>query len=114
MPALSGVVPHPKQRRATAFHVDLDAAGAGIQAVFQELLGDRCRAFDDFPGRTVEDARSPERALRVRLALAGTVQLLAGCSGGCIICDCPSFPPGHRVVARGFLTTRGIESRETG
>ena len=35
---------------AAAFHIDCDARRAGIDRVFDQLFGDRSRAFDDFAG----------------------------------------------------------------
>ncbi|MCY1310592.1 hypothetical protein D9M70_607990 [compost metagenome] len=44
------VVAHPQQLDAALLHFDVDAPGAGVQAVFQEFLDDRGGALDHFAG----------------------------------------------------------------
>src|SRR6478752_3677104 len=49
------VIAHPHQSDPTALDVDLDAARPGIEAVFDDFLDDRGRAFDYLPGSNLID-----------------------------------------------------------
>ena len=51
----AAVVAHADQADAAALDVDLDAAGAGVQAVLDELLDDGGRALDHFAGGDLVD-----------------------------------------------------------
>jgi len=42
--------------------LDVDAAGTGVECVFDEFLDDRGRAFNDFTGRNLVDHRFRQRS----------------------------------------------------
>ncbi|MCY1300331.1 hypothetical protein D9M70_498920 [compost metagenome] len=46
----AAVVTHPQQLDAALFHLDVDAPGAGVQAVLQQFLDDRGGALDHLTG----------------------------------------------------------------
>ena len=46
----AAVVAHPQQFLAALFQLDIDPAGAGVEAVFEQFLEHRCRALDHFAG----------------------------------------------------------------
>jgi len=49
------VVAHPNQAGPALFHLDRDAGGARVQAVFQQFLDHRGGAFDDLAGGNLTD-----------------------------------------------------------
>jgi hypothetical protein len=49
------IIAHADQPCATGFDVDLDAGGAGVEAVLDELLYNRSRPLDDFAGGDLVD-----------------------------------------------------------
>ncbi|MNL13100.1 hypothetical protein D3C87_1339920 [compost metagenome] len=57
----AAIVAHPQQLDAAQLHIDVDALGAGVEAVFQQLLDHRRRAFNHFTGgNLVRQTRAEE------------------------------------------------------
>ncbi len=51
----AAIVAHPDQSDTAALDVDLNATRAGIEAVLDELLDDRCRPLDHLAGGDLID-----------------------------------------------------------
>jgi hypothetical protein len=43
------IIGHPNEGEAAVLHINRDGLTLRIDAVFEKLLHNRCRAFDDFP-----------------------------------------------------------------
>ncbi|MNI23721.1 hypothetical protein D3C73_773170 [compost metagenome] len=57
----AAIVAHPQQLDAAQLHIDVDALGAGVEAVFQQLLDHRSRAFNHLTGSNlVRQTRAEE------------------------------------------------------
>ena len=46
----AAIITHPQQFDAAQLHIDIDAFGAGVEAVFQQLLDHRRRALNHLTG----------------------------------------------------------------
>ncbi len=56
-PHAAAIVDDAQQRLAAAGRGDVDAGGAGIERIFDELLGGACRALDYLAGGDLVDER---------------------------------------------------------
>ncbi|MNF73693.1 hypothetical protein D3C84_557020 [compost metagenome] len=57
----TAIVAHPQQLDAALLHIDVDAFGAGVEAVFQQFLDHRSRALDHLTrGNLVRQPRAEQ------------------------------------------------------
>jgi hypothetical protein len=102
------IIAHADQPDAAALDVDLDTAGAGVEAVLHQFLDHRSRALNDFAGSDLVDEfvrKDPNRHVRESMPDPARESLRRQ------VPPCPPVAPVHAVRAPARSAFRPVDCR---